>query len=82
MLRVGLTGGIGAGKSEVARRLAAQGAVLIDADAVAREVVAPGTPGLAEVAAVFGPGVLTADGGLDRARLGDLVFADLACGPS
>ena len=76
MLRVGLTGGIGAGKSEVARRLAAQGAVLIDADAVAREVVAPGTPGLAEVAAVFGPGVLTADGGLDRARLGDLVFAD------
>ena len=58
MLRVGLTGGIGSGKSEVARRLAAHGAVVIDADAIAREVVAPGTPGLAEVVAAFGPGVL------------------------
>jgi dephospho-CoA kinase len=75
-LRVGLTGGIGAGKSEVARRLAAYGAVVIDADAVAREVVAPGTPGLAEVAQEFGTDVLRADGTLDRDRLGKLVFAD------
>ncbi len=78
MLRVGLTGGIGAGKSEVARLLAAQGAVVIDADAVAREVVAPGTPGLAEVAGIFGAGVLRPDGSLDRARLGEIVFADPA----
>ena len=76
MLRVGLTGGIGAGKSEVARRLAAYGAVLIDADAVAREVVEPGTPGLAAVREAFGPDVLRPDGSLDRERLGDLVFAD------
>ena len=76
MLRVGLTGGIGAGKSEVSRRLAEQGAVLIDADAVAREVVAPGTPGLTEVVAAFGPGVLRPDGSLDRTRLGEIVFAD------
>jgi dephospho-CoA kinase len=76
MLRVGLTGGIGAGKSEVSRRLAAQGAIVIDADLTAREVVAPGTDGLAEVAAAFGPGILAADGSLDRAKLGDLVFAD------
>jgi dephospho-CoA kinase len=78
MLRVGLTGGIGAGKSEVSRRLAAQGAVVLDADAVAREVVAPGTPGLAEVVAVFGPGILLPDGRLDRAGLGEIVFADPA----
>ena len=76
MLRVGLTGGIGAGKSEVSRRLASYGAVLIDADAVAREVVEPGTPGLAAVAAEFGPGVLRADGSLDREALSRLVFAD------
>jgi dephospho-CoA kinase len=76
MLRVGLTGGIGAGKSEVSRLLAAQGAVLIDADAVAREVVAPGTPGLAEVTAAFGPEVLRPDGSLDRPGLAGLVFAD------
>jgi dephospho-CoA kinase len=75
MLRVGLTGGIGAGKSEVSQLLAAQGAVVIDADAVAREVVAPGTPGLAEVAAAFGAGVLRPDGSLDRAALGEIVFA-------
>ena len=75
-MKVGLTGGIGAGKSEVSRRLAALGAVIIDADAVAREVVAPGTPGLAQVAAAFGPAVLGPDGALDRARLGELVFAD------
>jgi dephospho-CoA kinase len=76
VLRVGLTGGIGAGKSEVSRLLAAQGAVVIDADAVAREVVAPGTAGLAEVTAAFGSAVLGADGSLDRAKLGDIVFAD------
>ncbi len=76
MLRVGLTGGIGAGKSEVSRRLAAQGAVLIDADLIAREVVAPGTGGLAEVIAEFGPEVLGPDGALDRVALGDVVFAD------
>ena len=76
MLRVGLTGGIGAGKSEVSRRLAAHGAVIIDADLVAREVVEPGTEGLAEVAEAFGSEVLRPDGGLDRGRLGDLVFAD------
>ena len=76
MFRVGLTGGIGAGKSEVSRRLAAQGAVVIDADAIAREVVAPGTPGLAEVVAVFGEAVLAPDGSLDRPRLGEIVFAD------
>jgi dephospho-CoA kinase len=76
MLRVGLTGGIGSGKSEVSRRLAAQGAVIIDADLIAREVVAPGTEGLAEVERAFGPTVLGPDGALDRARLGDIVFAD------
>jgi dephospho-CoA kinase len=78
VLRVGLTGGIGSGKSEVSRRLAAQGAVVIDADLIAREVVEPGTEGLAEVVAAFGPEVLTPDGRLDRARLGDIVFADPA----
>lgn len=76
MLKVGLTGGIGAGKSEVSARLAALGAVIIDADAVAREVVAPGTPGLAKVVEIFGPGILAADGSLDRPRLGEIVFAD------
>lgn len=75
-MKVGLTGGIGAGKSEVSARLAALGAVIIDADAVAREVVAPGTPGLEAVAAAFGPGVLAVDGSLDRPRLGEIVFAD------
>ena len=78
MLRVGLTGGIGAGKSTVARRLAELGAVLVDADLVAREVVQPGTPGLAAVAARFGAGVLSADGRLDRPALGRIVFADAA----
>jgi dephospho-CoA kinase len=76
MLRVGLTGGIGAGKSEVSRRLASYGAIVIDADAVAREVVAPGTQGLAEVVKAFGPEVLQPDGSLDRAKLGSIVFAD------
>jgi len=76
VLRVGLTGGIGAGKSEVSARLAAQGAVVIDADAIAREVVEPGTEGLAEVVGAFGPEVLLPDGRLDRPRLGEIVFAD------
>ncbi|GAA2727585.1 dephospho-CoA kinase [Streptomyces nogalater] len=76
MLTVGLTGGIGAGKSEVSRLLVEHGAVLVDADRIAREVVAPGTPGLAAVADAFGTDILTADGGLDRPRLGSLVFAD------
>ena len=78
MLRVGLTGGIGSGKSEVSRRLAALGAVVLDADTAARRVVEPGTPGLARIAETFGPGVLQPDGSLDRKRLGELVFADPA----
>ncbi|GAA1554509.1 hypothetical protein GCM10009804_09240 [Kribbella hippodromi] len=76
MLRVGLTGGIGAGKSAVSARLAARGAVLIDSDVLAREVVARGTDGLAEVVAAFGTGVLTADGELDRPAVGRIVFGD------
>ena len=76
MLRVGLTGGIGAGKSEVSRRLAALGAVVLDADKAARDVVEPGTPGLARIAETFGPGVLRPDGALDRAKLAEIVFGD------
>ncbi len=76
MLMVGLSGGIGAGKSVVAERLAELGAVVIDADRLAREVVRPGTDGLAEVVAAFGTGVLGPDGALDRPALGRLVFAD------
>jgi len=76
MLRVGLTGGIGSGKSEVSRRLAALGAVVLDADAAARAVVEPGTPGLKRIAQTFGPGVLRPDGALDRAKLAEIVFAD------
>jgi dephospho-CoA kinase len=76
VLRIGLTGGIGSGKSEVSRLLAAHGAVVIDADRLAREVVEPGTPGLAEVVEAFGPGVLAADGSLDRGALGQRVFGD------
>lgn len=75
MLWTGLTGGIGAGKSAVSRRLVQLGAALVDADVVAREVVAPGTPGLAAVVEAFGD-VLTPDGALDRERLGRLVFGD------
>jgi dephospho-CoA kinase len=75
-VKVGLTGGIGSGKSEVSRRLAGHGAVVIDADAVAREVVAPGTPGLAEITDVFGASVIGPDGALDRPRLGEIVFSD------
>jgi dephospho-CoA kinase len=76
MLKVGLTGGIGAGKSEVSRRLASYGALVIDADQIAREVVEPGTPGLAQVVGLFGTGVLAPDGTLDRQRLGEIVFGD------
>ncbi|MEV1021579.1 dephospho-CoA kinase [Streptomyces sp. NPDC050264] len=76
MLKVGLTGGIGAGKSEVSRLLVERGAVLIDADRIAREVVEPGTPGLAAVVEAFGDEVLAPDGTLDRPRLGSIVFAD------
>jgi dephospho-CoA kinase len=76
MLKVGLTGGIGAGKSEVSRRLASYGALVIDADQIAREVVEPGTPGLAQVVGLFGTGVLAPDGTLNRQRLGEIVFGD------
>ena len=76
MLKVGLTGGIGAGKSEVSRLLVEHGAVLIDADRIAREVVEPGTPGLAAVVEAFGEDVLAPDGSLDRPKLGSIVFAD------
>ncbi|HUY46908.1 MAG TPA: dephospho-CoA kinase [Streptosporangiaceae bacterium] len=76
MLKVGLTGGIGSGKSEVSRRLAGYGALLIDADQIAREVVEPGTAGLAQVIGMFGTGVLADDGTLDRQRLGEIVFSD------
>ncbi|MEU5422020.1 dephospho-CoA kinase [Streptomyces sp. NPDC001407] len=76
MLKVGLTGGIGAGKSEVSRLLASYGAVVVDSDRIAREVVEPGTPGLAAVVAEFGAEVLTAERALDRPRLGAIVFAD------
>lgn len=76
MVNVGLTGGIGSGKSEVSRRLAAYGAVVIDSDLIAREVVEPGTPGLAALVEEFGPGILAADGTLDRSKLGTIVFAD------
>jgi len=73
---VGLTGGIGSGKSLVAELLAAHGATIIDADVLAREVVAPRTPGLAAVRERFGAGVLRADGSLDRGALGRIVFGD------
>lgn len=76
MLRIGLTGGIGSGKSTVSALLARRGAVIIDSDRIAREVVEPGTPGLAAVVEAFGPQVLTADGALDRPALAAVVFAD------
>lgn len=75
-MRVGLTGGIGAGKSAVAARLVEHGAVLIDSDVLAREVLAAGTPGLDRVVERFGPGVLDAQGALDRPTLGAIVFTD------
>jgi dephospho-CoA kinase len=73
---VGLTGGIASGKSAVADLLAERGAIIIDADVLAREVVAPGAPGLASVVRRFGRGVLLPDGSLDRAGLGAIVFSD------
>lgn len=76
MRRIGLTGGIGSGKSTVAELFAEHGAYVVDADAIAREVVAPGTPGLQELADAFGPGVLADDGSLDRAALAEIVFSD------
>jgi dephospho-CoA kinase len=76
VLWVGLTGGIGAGKSEVSRALVARAAALVDADQLAREVVEPGTPGLAAVVEAFGQQVLRPDGGLDREALGRRVFGD------
>ena len=72
---IGLTGGIGSGKSTVAARLAAKGAIVIDADRIARDVVEPGTEALAQLVERFGPGILAADGSLDRARLAELAFA-------
>jgi dephospho-CoA kinase len=76
VLRIGLTGGIGSGKSEVSRLLASRGALVIDADLLAREVVEPGTSGLAAIVEAFGPDVLTDDGALDRPALGARVFGD------
>jgi dephospho-CoA kinase len=76
MYLIGLTGGIASGKSVVARRLAERGAMIVDADGLAREVVEPGTPGLARIAEEFGPGVIAADGTLDRAALGAIIFPD------
>jgi dephospho-CoA kinase len=78
VLRIGLTGGIGSGKSTVSALLAARGAVVIDADRIAREVLEPGTPGLAAVVEAFGSEVLTAGGCLDRPALAAVVFADPA----
>lgn len=75
MVRVGLTGGIASGKSLVAAELAARGAIVIDADVLARQVVEPGTPALAAIVERFGRQVLTG-GQLDRSRLGEIVFAD------
>lgn len=76
MQLIGLTGGIASGKSTIASRLAEHGAVVVDADRIAREVVEPGRPALAAIAERFGPGVIAADGSLDRPALGAIVFAD------
>jgi dephospho-CoA kinase len=76
VLRIGLTGGIGSGKSTVSALLAERGAVVVDADLIAREVVEAGTPGLAAVVEAFGPAVLTPDGALDRPALAAIVFSD------
>ncbi|UGY90792.1 dephospho-CoA kinase [Streptomyces gobiensis] len=76
MVKVGLTGGIGSGKSEVSRLLASYGAVIIDADRIAREVVEPGTSGHAAVVAEFGTDILQDDGWIDRPQLGRIVFSD------
>ena len=76
MLVVGLTGGIGSGKSTVSRLLADRGAVIVDADAINHEVQEPGTPAFAAIVERFGPGIVAADGTLDRAAVADIVFAD------
>lgn len=76
MFLIGLTGGIASGKSTIARRLAEHGAVHLDADQIARDAVAAGTPALAQIAETFGPGVIAPDGSLDRPALGAIVFAD------
>ena len=76
MLAIGLTGGIGSGKSTVSALLAERGAVVVDADAIVREVQAPGTPVFAAMVDRFGPGIVAADGSLDRAAVADLVFGD------
>ena len=78
MTLYGLTGGIGMGKSTAAKLLAQRGLPVLDTDTIAREIVEPGQPALAEIRARFGPAILTPDGHLDRARLADLVFADPA----
>ncbi|CAM4320656.1 dephospho-CoA kinase [Paenibacillus tarimensis] len=75
-MKIGLTGGIACGKSTVAAMLKQRGAMLVDADQVAREVVLPGEPALSEVTAVFGQAVINPDGSLNRAKLGEIVFAD------
>jgi dephospho-CoA kinase len=75
-VRIAVTGGIGSGKTAVAALLERRGAVVVDADALARAVVAPGTPGLSAVVAEFGAGVLAADGSLDRGALAAIVFSD------
>ncbi len=75
-MRIALTGGIGSGKSTVARMLADRGAVVVDADAIAREIVEPGEPALSDIREAFGSEVITAEGTLDRARLAGIVFAD------
>ncbi len=77
-MRVGLTGGIASGKSTVSEILAELGAVIIDGDKLAREVVEPGTPGLAQVVEAFGPEILLPDGAMDRAKVGQIVFNDEA----
>jgi dephospho-CoA kinase len=76
MKLIGLTGGIASGKSTVGKRFSELGAVVVDADVLAREVVEPGTPGLAEIERVFGRSVIAADGSLDRPALGAIIFAD------
>jgi len=76
MYLIGLTGGIASGKTVVATRFAELGAVVVDADVLAREVVQPGTPGLAAIAREFGDGVISADGSLDRPALGAIIFSD------
>lgn len=75
-MRIALTGGIGSGKSTVSELLRAKGAVVVDADAIAREIVEPGEPALGEIVDAFGPEMIAADGSLDRARLAAVVFAD------